>query len=122
MSYFYGLGGGSSTTSVEEISSTQALTSAHLNKHIRLTNTEAIELTLPEATEGLVGKAIRFSKTAAHEVTITANGTDVIGASSAGGSVYNDDALNPNESGITLFIEAAGVWKITEKIGVWYTY
>lgn len=90
------------------------------NKMFHMNAGTAKTFTLPSVAAGDIGKTINFAKTGAGKVTITTSDSDTIGGSSAGGTVYNDEA-GETYATMSLVLVTATDWYISSYLGTWVT-
>jgi len=121
-----GMSGGAvhkyATTAVT-ISGTTTLTTGDFGKTYTMTASAGnCEFDLPSVDAGDVGGWFRFVKasTASGTLTVDAADSDIIADSSAGGTIYDDEATETYAT-ITIQLAAATQWVITGAHGSWTT-
>lgn len=96
-----------------------SVTLTTLNKAYTVNSGSAVTLTLPEVVAANVGDFIEVYKLGAGDLTVTAGGSDTIGAGSAGTSVANTTAGEADAANLILRCVAAGQWMVKSLLGTW---
>lgn len=96
----------------------EAINSSDLSKIHIIDSVSSVVLSLPAAT--IIGSWVEIHKLNSGDLTTTADGTDVINDSSAGGSVVNSTA-SQTWAVIRLVVVSSGVWRMSYSLGSWAT-
>ena len=95
-------------------------TDSGLDQTFTMNNAAERTFTLPSVVAGDVGTSYVLAKIGAGKVIIDASDSDTIGGSSAGGTVYDDEA-GETYATITLQLISATQWAILGYHGTWVT-
>jgi len=91
------------------------------NSSIRANSASEVTMDLPAGSTAIDGKRVTFVKTGAGQLTITANGSDTIADSTAGGDLYND-VSSEDYANVTLeWVDAIDTWIMIGAHGTWST-
>lgn len=97
---------------------TRNITGDDLGKTIVFNSGSPATFTLIAGTAQDLGATITFVKLGTGKLTIQASGGEYIGASTSGGTIYND-AVSPADASVTLQLVETGKWVIISGQGVW---
>lgn len=111
--------GGDFTRTILNKTDSYAMATADLNKVLVMNSASATILTLPAVTADHIGKFVRVHKDGAGNVTVAANGTDVIASGGAGSTAVNSESGDEDEGMLDLEVTAAGVWRLVGMFGSW---
>jgi len=90
-----------------------------LNKVYTVNSGSAVTLTLPAVIAANVGDFIEVYKLGVGNLTVTAGGSNTIGAGGAGTTVTNSTAGEAGAANLILRCVAAGQWMVKSLLGTW---
>ena len=111
--------GGDFTRTILNKTADYAMAVTDLNKVIVVDAAGAVNITLPAVTADHIGKFARVHKAGAGNLTVTANGTNVIANGGAGSTAVNSTSGDADTGMLDLEVTAAGIWRLVGMFGTW---
>lgn len=112
-------GGSGETVEINDTDTTINLTTADLNKVLRIENASPVVINLPSVAAAQVGSGLKVRKRGVGSVTINAADSDTI---ADGSSTTVVDSSTDTDSGIDLILETATEWGLGGlPLGNWST-